>query len=226
MIDFDAKVKRIRHESERQFATSFFNHNQWTYQPGPFYLGNGTKYFPDFYDQRRDVLIEVTNTRGSFHRNERKYKLFVTQYPSLKLEFRYHTGRPFHVVDAGDRYKIPHMDMMKRPAFVYDHHYDLRALMPELRKFFITTRWEYTSVKRYLGMDIQPLRFALTNWKPYCKEPLFRALTEMLKHFAEKPEEFPVSPVKLSYPENSAKSFRGFNAELFPMAKTKLPEPA
>lgn len=226
MVDLTAKVKRIRYDSEKQFALAFFDHDKWVYQPGPFYLGDGTKYFPDFHDLKRDVLIEVTNTRGSFLRNQRKYKLFVSQYPSMKLEFRFHTGRPFHVVDTGDKFRMPYMDIMKRPIFVHDHHYDLRALMPELRKFFIATRWEYTSVKRYLELDVQPLRFAMTCERPYCKEPLFRALTKMLKHFAERPQDFPVSQVKISYPENSARSFRGFRAERYPMAKTRLPEDA
>ena len=224
MIDLSAKVKRIRHESERNFAMSFFDHDQWVYQPGPFHLGDGTKYFPDFHDLRRDVLIEVTNTRGSFHRNERKYKLFVAQYPSKKLEFRFHTGRPFHVVDDGQKFKMPHIDIMKRPIFVHDYHFDFRAILPELREFFVATRWEYSSVKRYVEMDVQPLRFAMNGERPYCKEPLFRAIKGMLKHFSERPQDFPVSQVKLSYPEQAAMSARDFNPSRYPAAKTFLPE--
>ena len=79
--------KAIRHERERQFVLSFFDHTMWEYSP-LFRLSNGKKYYPDFKDNLRNVIIEVVGSRQAFSSNKKKYARFIKEYPDEILEFR------------------------------------------------------------------------------------------------------------------------------------------
>lgn len=92
MIDLSEKVKGIRYGSEREFAENFFDHDKWVHEPRFFYLSDGTKYKPDFYDARRDVYIEVVGTVAAFGHNKDKYALFMNDHPGITLEFRTSDG--------------------------------------------------------------------------------------------------------------------------------------
>jgi len=86
-------ISQIKNEGEKVFASSFFNHNNWTYQPGPYRFSNGSTYKPDFKDLKRDVLIEVSATRQAFHANKNKYARFIKEFPLIKFEIRNKHGR-------------------------------------------------------------------------------------------------------------------------------------
>lgn len=93
MNDLEEMVKDIRFERERQFALTFFDHKKWVHEPRFFYLSDGTKYHPDFYDAKRDVYIEVIGSRQAFYQNREKYTLFCKEYPSINFEFRTPDGK-------------------------------------------------------------------------------------------------------------------------------------
>ncbi len=86
-------ISQIKNKGEKMFATSFFNHNSWAYQPGPYCFSNGSTYKPDFKDLKRDVLIEVSATRQAFHANKNKYARFIKEFPLEKFEIRNQHGR-------------------------------------------------------------------------------------------------------------------------------------
>lgn len=92
MIDLSERVKGIHHDSEKQFALTFFDHDKWVHEPRFFYLPDGTKYKPDFYDAQRDVYIEVVGSHAAFHHNKAKYSLFNDTFPGTSLEFRTRDG--------------------------------------------------------------------------------------------------------------------------------------
>jgi hypothetical protein len=104
MIDLTEKVKGIRFDRERQFALKFFDHDKWVHEPRFFYMSDGSKYKPDFYDARRDTYIEVVGSRQAYSQNKCKYDLLIEQRPDIKLEFRSpdgellcsENGRSFH----------------------------------------------------------------------------------------------------------------------------------
>ena len=73
--------------SEVEFIRNFFTHNNWVFHPCSFNL-NGQRYYPDFYDVKRNVFIEVSGTRQAFHSNFDKYKLFIKTFPKIKFEIR------------------------------------------------------------------------------------------------------------------------------------------
>ena len=100
-------LSTIRHERERQFAADFFDHDEWEYEPGPYRLSNGTKYRPDFKDNRRNVLIEVIGSRQAFHFNREKYEIFKSEYPDVDFEFRDWKGNK---IEHGD---VPHFKTEK-----------------------------------------------------------------------------------------------------------------
>lgn len=66
------KFDSIKNENERLFAKNFFKHENWKSQPVTINLG-GYTYRPDFYDEERDVYIEVIGTRQAYHQNKAKY---------------------------------------------------------------------------------------------------------------------------------------------------------
>ena len=92
MIDLSEKVKGIRFEREREFALAFFDHDKWVHEPRYFYLSDGTKYLPDFYDAKRDAYIEVVGTRQAYSNNKQKYQMFCQEYKGIQLEFRLPDG--------------------------------------------------------------------------------------------------------------------------------------
>ena len=79
---------------EMDFAKNFFEHKNWLYEPCAFSLSPST-YCPDFYDQTRNVFIEVVGTRQAYAQNKAKYKEFSKTYPHFKLEFRHPDGTMF-----------------------------------------------------------------------------------------------------------------------------------
>jgi len=86
-------ISQIKNEGEKIFASAFFNHNNWIYQPGPYRFSNGSKYTPDFKDLKRDVLIEVSATRQAFHASKNKYARFLKEFPLKKFEIRNQYGK-------------------------------------------------------------------------------------------------------------------------------------
>lgn len=103
MIDLTERVKSIRHESERQFVVNFFDHDKWVHEPRFFYLPNGAKYKPDFYDGRRDVYIEVIGSRQAFDQNRAKYVAMRESFSDIRLEFRLPDGS---LVEPGQEMSI------------------------------------------------------------------------------------------------------------------------
>jgi hypothetical protein len=92
MIDLESRVNGIRFDRERQFALAFFEHDKWVHEPRYFYLSDGTKYLPDFYDAKRDIYIEVVGSRQAYHLNKDKYVTFCNEYENIQLEFRLPSG--------------------------------------------------------------------------------------------------------------------------------------
>ena len=103
MIDLTEMVKGIRYGCERDFALAFFDHDKWVHEPRFFYLPDGTKYKPDFYDARRDVYIEVIGSRQAFYQNKDKYLAMRGAFPDVQLEFRFTDGS---FVDPGQEMSI------------------------------------------------------------------------------------------------------------------------
>jgi hypothetical protein len=80
-------IPKTKEESEIEFVKNFFVHKNWIHRPASFKI-NGEKYNPDFYDGKRNVFIEVSETRQAFHNNKEKYKEFRKIFPLIKLEIR------------------------------------------------------------------------------------------------------------------------------------------
>lgn len=97
MIDLSEKVKSMRYDRERKFALTFFDHDKWVHEPRPFYLSDGTKYLPDFYDAKRDAYIEVVGSRQAYHNNKHKYVMFCNEYKNIQLEFRLPSGESLEI---------------------------------------------------------------------------------------------------------------------------------
>lgn len=97
----------IKHDSERRFAETFFDHDEWEYQPGPYFLSTGSKYTPDFLDKKRNVLIEVVGTRQAYAANRFKYEFFKSHH-DLELEFRLSSGEIMEVYTCFQRYESTH----------------------------------------------------------------------------------------------------------------------
>jgi len=76
-----AKIKELN------FLRNFFDHNNWLYEPVTFRLRAGS-YTPDFYDQRRDIFIEVVGSRQAYHQNKEKYEEMAKLFPHLSFEIR------------------------------------------------------------------------------------------------------------------------------------------
>jgi hypothetical protein len=53
---------------------------------------NSEKYTPDFYDQERNVFIEVSGTKQAYQQSKHKYELFRDLYPNISFEIRKPTG--------------------------------------------------------------------------------------------------------------------------------------
>ena len=120
------KLDSIRHKRELIFAESFFNHNEWEYEPEFFYLSNGSKYKPDFKDCLRNVYIEIAGTRQAFHNNKGKIARFIKEFPEIRFEIRGPGGNLLHhyhnlvrkLADKIDDTKKVVYDPSKRPPLV------------------------------------------------------------------------------------------------------------
>ena len=89
------RLSDIRNEKERHFAAVYFNHNEWRSQPTYFPLSDGSRYTPDFYDEKADEFIEVVGSRQAFHQGKAKYRLFRKCYPQLTLKIFDYRGYPY-----------------------------------------------------------------------------------------------------------------------------------
>ena len=81
----------IPYSREIEFIKNYFTHKNWFYHPVIFRM-NGFRYEPDFYDNERNVFIEVAGTRQAYHENLEKYKVFVDSFPHFNLEVRHING--------------------------------------------------------------------------------------------------------------------------------------
>ncbi len=79
------------HIREMEFVKNYFTHNNWFYNPVIFRL-KSCRYEPDFYDNDRNVFIEVAGTRQAFEANKLKYLDFIKTFPHIKFEIRKYTG--------------------------------------------------------------------------------------------------------------------------------------
>ena len=75
------------HESEILFIKNYFKHDNWIFHPASFRL-NGTTYSPDFYDEHRNVFIEVSGSRQAYFQNKAKYQQFRETFPKINFEIR------------------------------------------------------------------------------------------------------------------------------------------
>jgi hypothetical protein len=92
----DLRVKKIQHRAEIVFTRNYFTHKNWVYQPALFHFTESGNYAPDFYDQERNVFIEVAGTRQAYYKNRHKYTLFRETFPGLTLEIRTDDGELFN----------------------------------------------------------------------------------------------------------------------------------
>lgn len=83
--------KQHQHGREIEFIRSYFDHDNWIYQPASFRFDNEL-YSPDFYDGKRNVFIEVSGTRQAYHDNKEKYNKFRNTFPKIALEIRKSNG--------------------------------------------------------------------------------------------------------------------------------------
>jgi len=79
--------KETQYSCELIFARNFFNHKNYIYEAVTFHL-DGINYTPDFYDQERNVFIEVAGTKQAFYANLPVYRKIVTVFGSIIFEFR------------------------------------------------------------------------------------------------------------------------------------------
>ncbi len=99
----DGKIKEVKHYREIAFIKNFFTHQNWYYAPIIF-RANGFRYEPDFYDNKRNVFIEVSGTRQAFEANRDKYIKFAETFPHLRLEIRKTDGV---LIDINERQTWP-----------------------------------------------------------------------------------------------------------------------
>ena len=96
----DIKSKRTKekiiHKKELEFVRNYFTHQEWLYQPAFFRLESGS-YSPDFYDQKKNVFIEVAGSRQAYHNNKQKYEEFNQKFPEIILEIRTSNGELLNI---------------------------------------------------------------------------------------------------------------------------------
>lgn len=83
--------RKLRINREVEFVKNFFKHDDWMHHPAIFRIED-SNYEPDFYDNKRDVFIEVAGTRQAYHNNKHKYESFRRIFPNIKLEIRHVDG--------------------------------------------------------------------------------------------------------------------------------------
>jgi hypothetical protein len=101
LYDYKTPQTMKDHDENREitFIKNFFDHKEWIHQPATFRL-NGTKYMPDFYDQKRNCFIEVAGSRQAFHANKDKYDEFKKYYPQINFEVRTPSGNLLEKCDG------------------------------------------------------------------------------------------------------------------------------
>ena len=82
-----AQSLNIPNDGEINFIKNYFDHKEWIHRPCLFYL-EGEKYTPDFYDERRNVFIEVSATRQAYSYNKHKYDKMKEIFPKIIFEVR------------------------------------------------------------------------------------------------------------------------------------------
>lgn len=108
----EEKIAQIKNVNERFFAENFFKHDKWVSQPKPIDLGEYT-YRPDFYDEERDMYIEVVGTKQAFYQNKFKYLKTIKIIGSEKFEIRDIAGRIINISETHKHYehKFPVYDL-------------------------------------------------------------------------------------------------------------------
>lgn len=202
MIDLSEKVKGIRHAREREFALAHFAHDDWDCQPRAFELSDGTKYYPDFRDNKTGEFIEVIGSRQAFHKNKKKYLAFMAEYPSVRFSFYLHTGKKASVFTGR-----ADLSITSPPSWNMDYsypttrcNYDLRFLRKRLDMFFMETRWTYGMFNRVAGLNLMCVDTVLSGSRPYCSERDFYATKKVLDLYDCSPADFVKIENKFSVP--------------------------
>lgn len=195
----------IQNSREREFAQTFFDHEDWEYQPGPFPLSVGGSYRPDFKDNRRGCLIEVVGSRQAFNHNRYKYEFFKNEY-DIPLEFRRHTGEVLNISHGVLHLKSCRGNFYSN-GIIYPscrNCWDLRFFVDRLRVFFIATRWRFKDLGEWLGLCPHRISCVMQGMNPYCSEQYFRTIACFLDEFSSNPLIFPKMEYPHSLPEKIA----------------------
>jgi DNA-directed RNA polymerase subunit RPC12/RpoP len=80
------------YESEYEFMRNYPEPENLYYH-NAYFKFNGSKYYPDFYDYKRDVFIEVVLNPDSYRMNYNRTKQFIKFYPNIGYEVRYPNGQ-------------------------------------------------------------------------------------------------------------------------------------
>lgn len=103
--EFPTQFYKPKFPTELEFTRNYFRHNNWYYHPAIFRLGE-FRYEPDFYDNEKNVFIEVVGTKQAYSQNYEKYLEFVKQFPHLKFEIRNVNGELLDINAQGLKIKI------------------------------------------------------------------------------------------------------------------------
>ncbi|WP_302554104.1 hypothetical protein [uncultured Bilophila sp.] len=108
----EEKIAQIKNDNERFFAENFFKHDKWISQPKPIDLGEYT-YRPDFYDEEREIYIELVGTKQAFYQNKAKYVKTIEVLGKEKFEIRDIAGRlvDIHPTRKKCEHKFPVYDL-------------------------------------------------------------------------------------------------------------------
>lgn len=108
----EEKIAQIKNDNERFFAENFFKHDKWISQPKPIDFGEYT-YRPDFYDEERDMYIEVAGTKQAFYQNKAKYIKAIEVLGNESFEIRDTAGRlvNIHPTQKKCEHKFPVYDL-------------------------------------------------------------------------------------------------------------------
>lgn len=199
--------------SERKFAEAFFDHGEWEYHPGPFYLTNGVRYTPDFYDGKRMIFIEVIGSPGAYYRNRCKYDMFAKEHPDKPLEFRMSDGKEASI--HGGSLCFPSSPQHPRHREGYCHpkpsrQWDLRYLLDDLRHFFIATRWRFVDFGSAINLDPNKISLVLRAMNPYCTKEYYDSVKGVLDDFKNNPTSYQPRTEKWCVPEQLALYVRDY----------------
>ena len=79
--------KQPRHSREITFMNNMKDKGiNLIYEPRTFYLSNGSRYTPDFYDPQEDKYYELISTRQRWQQCKDKLRLFQVEHPGVNFE--------------------------------------------------------------------------------------------------------------------------------------------